>query len=180
MPTEDAYSSGHLVLSHFGTCMCSNVETNLSWTCLVSGLLNFEHPSELLFCLVLNAVSATWAILRRPILTPYQPLGLTSDLKLVRTPLNVYFTAFKSIFLSLYASITSYECHAWFHLNAASPSVRNTEQVNIIKKILSTVVCEPPTPHPLISRVSLLPLRYWGNWRYEIRTFTVLIYAPIL
>ena len=26
----DAYSSGHLVLSHFGTCMCSNVETNLS------------------------------------------------------------------------------------------------------------------------------------------------------
>ena len=30
--------------------MCSNVETNLSWTCLVSGLLNFEHPSVLLFC----------------------------------------------------------------------------------------------------------------------------------
>ena len=51
MPTEDAYSSGHLVLSHFGTCMCSNVETNLSRTCLVSGLLNFEHPSVLLFCL---------------------------------------------------------------------------------------------------------------------------------
>ena len=50
MPTGDAYSSGHLVLSHFGTCMCSNVETNLSWTCLVSGLLNFEHPSVLLFC----------------------------------------------------------------------------------------------------------------------------------
>ena len=50
MPTEDAYSSGHLVLSHSGTCMCSNVETNLSWTCLVSGLLNFEHPSVLLFC----------------------------------------------------------------------------------------------------------------------------------
>ena len=54
MPTEDAYSSGHLVLSHFGTCMCSNVETNLSWTCLVSGLLNFEHPSVLLFCFVYN------------------------------------------------------------------------------------------------------------------------------
>ena len=35
-----------------GTCMCSNVETNLSLTCLVSGLLNFEHPSVLLFCLV--------------------------------------------------------------------------------------------------------------------------------
>ena len=49
MPTEDAYSSGHLVLSHFGTCKCSNVETNISWTCLVSGLLSFEHPSVLLF-----------------------------------------------------------------------------------------------------------------------------------
>ena len=50
MPSGDAYSSGHLVLSHFGTCMCSNVETNLFWTCLVSGPLNFEHPSVLLFC----------------------------------------------------------------------------------------------------------------------------------
>ena len=27
MPTEDANSSGHLVLSHFWTCKCSNVET---------------------------------------------------------------------------------------------------------------------------------------------------------
>ena len=27
-------------------------ETNLSWTCLVSGPLNFEHPSVLLFCFV--------------------------------------------------------------------------------------------------------------------------------
>ena len=57
MPTGDAYSSGHLVLSHFGTCMCSNVETNLSWTCLVSGLLNFEHPSVLLFCLQIHVYS---------------------------------------------------------------------------------------------------------------------------
>ena len=40
---------------------------------------------------------------------------------------------FKSIFLSLYAPITSYECHSWFHLNAASPAARNTEQVNITK-----------------------------------------------
>ena len=56
-----------------------------------------------------------------------------SCLKLVRTPLNVYFTAFKSSFLSLYAHINSDECHAWFHLNAASPAVRNAEQVNITK-----------------------------------------------
>ena len=37
-------------------------------------------------------------------------------------------------FFSLYALITSDECHAWFHLNAASPTARNTEQVNITKK----------------------------------------------
>ena len=49
MPTGDADPSGHLVLSHFGTCKCSNVETNISWTCLVSGLLSFEHPSVPLF-----------------------------------------------------------------------------------------------------------------------------------
>ena len=54
-------------------------------------------------------------------------------LKLVRNPLNVYFAAFKSIFLFLYAPFTSYECHAWFHFNAASPAARTTEQVNITK-----------------------------------------------
>ena len=32
---------------------CSNVETNLSWTCLVAGLLGFEHLSVLLFCFML-------------------------------------------------------------------------------------------------------------------------------
>ena len=38
--------------------------------------------------------------------------GFSSRLKLVRTPLNVYLTAFKSSFLSLYAHINSDECHA--------------------------------------------------------------------
>ena len=36
---------------------------------------------------------------------------------------------------SLYPPITSGECHAWFHLNAASPAARNTKQV-ILTKIL--------------------------------------------
>ena len=66
----------------------------------------------------------------------YIALDADTALKLVRTPLNVYFTAFKSIFLSLYAPITSDECHAWFHSNAASPSARNTEQVNITKNLV--------------------------------------------
>ena len=50
MQTEHAYSSRHLVLSHFGTCISYNVETNFFGICLVSGLLSFEHPSVLLFC----------------------------------------------------------------------------------------------------------------------------------
>ena len=60
------YSSGHLVLSHIRTCnrtvtvhqfycilhcKCSNIETNLSWTCRVSGFLSFEYPAVLQFCL---------------------------------------------------------------------------------------------------------------------------------
>ena len=56
MPTEDAYSSGHLILSHFGTCKCSNVDTNVSWTCLVSGFLSFEHPLVLQFFLRLKKI----------------------------------------------------------------------------------------------------------------------------
>ena len=59
MPSEDAYSSGHLFLSQFGTCMCYNVGTNLSWACLVSGLLNFEHPSVLLFCFLASRFNLT-------------------------------------------------------------------------------------------------------------------------
>ena len=45
-----------------------------------------------------------------------------------------YFAAFKIIFLSFYAPITSDECYAWFHLNAASPAARYTEQDNVTKK----------------------------------------------
>ena len=65
-------------------------------------------------------------------------------LKLVRTPLNVYFTAFKSIFLSLFAPITSDECHAWFfERGQSSCEERGTSEH--YKKILSTVGFEPQT-----------------------------------
>ena len=57
--------------------------------------------------------------------------------KLVRTHLNVLLLRhFISNVLTIYAPITSDECHAWFHLNAVSPAGRNTEQVNITKKIV--------------------------------------------
>ena len=40
---------------------------------------------------------------------------------------------FLKLSFSLYAPITSDECPAWFHFNAASPAARNTEQVNKTK-----------------------------------------------
>ena len=37
MPTEDLYSSGHVFLHHFETCMCSQVATILlNWSCFRS------------------------------------------------------------------------------------------------------------------------------------------------
>ena len=36
----------------FGTCICSNVETILSWIVMCTDLLSIEHPSVLLFCLL--------------------------------------------------------------------------------------------------------------------------------
>ena len=44
--------------------------------------------------------------------------------------------SFLKISLSLYTPITSDECHAWFHLNAASPAERDTEQVIITKNLV--------------------------------------------
>ena len=60
-----------------------------------------------------------------------------------------YFAAFKIIFLSLYAPITSDGCHAWFHLNAARQAARNTEHVNMTKnhvhgRIQTTHTARPP------------------------------------
>ena len=50
MSTEDAYASGHLVMPHFGTCKCSNVETNLSWTCLGTDFPVSNIPRYFCFC----------------------------------------------------------------------------------------------------------------------------------
>ena len=63
--------------------VCSNVETNLSWTCLVSGLLNFEHPSVLLFCFLL------FIYLRATYILAF----------LCRIPFNPYFT---ELYISLF------------------------------------------------------------------------------
>ena len=52
-PTEDTYSSGHLVLSHFGACISSNVETILSWTCHVYGPFGFRTPFGTSFLLLI-------------------------------------------------------------------------------------------------------------------------------
>ena len=43
MPTDDAYSSGYRILSHFVACLCSTVVTNLRQTCFRT--FSFERPS---------------------------------------------------------------------------------------------------------------------------------------
>ena len=72
-------------------------------------------------------------------------------LKLVRTPLHVllrgHFLKYLSL-LSLYAPITSDECHTWFHLNAARPAERNTEQVNNTKHLIPCRIRTPNTVWP--------------------------------
>ena len=55
MPTEDAYSR-HLVLSQFGTLKWSYVKTNLSWTCLVSGLWVSNIPRFFCFACIFHAL----------------------------------------------------------------------------------------------------------------------------
>ena len=56
------YSSGHLVLSHFGICMCSNVETGLSWTCLVSDFWISNIPRYFSFALyMIVTIGGTYA-----------------------------------------------------------------------------------------------------------------------
>ena len=86
-------------------------------------------------------------------------------LKLVRTPLNVYFTAFKSSFLSL--SLCTYKlgwmsCLISFERCQSSCEERGTSEH--YKKFLSTVGFEPPTPAPLVfQRVHLTP-RQLTTW----------------
>ena len=87
-------SSAHLVLSHFWTCMCSNVETNLSWTCLVSGLLNFENPSVVRFCLV-----RLWLANRECLLiwTPYPVFLRQAYVQIVKISLSQDVLCFSNV-----------------------------------------------------------------------------------
>ena len=121
MPTEDAYSSGHLVLSHFGTCKCSNVETNISWTCLVSGLLSFEHPSVLLF--LLDIAIDPWSIWKH-ILSVCRSLLLAFLWQLKGTQWHIWVAIFYDMYLAtedllgstqgIQSSIISM-CHSLYH-----------------------------------------------------------------
>ena len=67
---------------------------------------------------------------------------IEGDLKLVRTPLNVYFTAFKSIFLSLCTYYLGWmSCLISFERCQSSCEERGTS--DHYKKFLSTVGFEP-------------------------------------
>ena len=49
-PTEDAYSSGHLVLAHLGLAFVLILRPFFPELVMSTVLLSFEHPSVLLFC----------------------------------------------------------------------------------------------------------------------------------
>ena len=50
LPTEDAYSSGHLVLSHLGLAFVLLLRPFFPELVMSTDLMSFEHPSVLLFC----------------------------------------------------------------------------------------------------------------------------------
>ena len=66
-PTEDAYSSGHLVMSHLGLAFVLMLRPFFPELIMSTDLLSFEHPSVLLFCLIIiktrgpkGHISCTW------------------------------------------------------------------------------------------------------------------------
>ena len=53
----------------------------------------------------------------------------------------IYFAnIFKIIFFSLYAPITSDECHAWFHMYAISPGAKTRNQVFKVFKMAAGLI----------------------------------------
>ena len=88
---------------------------------------------------------------------------------------SFYFAAiFKIIFFSLHAPITSDECHAWFHLNAASPAVSNTEQGNITKKIVHDKIRSTNTARPPVYNHSATTRLIWMK---ELNVHEMYIYT---
>ena len=59
MPTEYAYSSWLLVLSNFGTCICSNMDISF-FNLPFSGHVNLEHSYALLFYFNFTSSIATF------------------------------------------------------------------------------------------------------------------------
>ena len=91
-----------------------------------------------------------------------------------------FHVSFKVIFLSLslYAPITSDECHAWFHLNIASQAARNTEQMNITKnrvhgRIRTTNTARPPDYKSAV--ITTRPLLAW--YVKELNVYEIYIYT---
>ena len=86
---------------------------------------------------------------------------------------------FLKLSFSLCAPITSDECHAWFHLNAASRATRNTEQVKIIFKNL--VYGRIRTQHSTAYMLQAHRLNHAATtrliWRKELNVNLMYIYT---
>ena len=71
----------------------------------------------------------------------------TNSIKQPKLPFYYAAIFFSIYYLSLYASLTLNECHAWFYLYFVSPAARNARETKNTKmeKFLPTVGLEPAT-----------------------------------
>ena len=82
------------------------------------------------------------------------------------------------IFLSDYAPITSDECHARFHLNAASPAARNTEQVKITKNLAHGKIWTTNTVRSPCYKSTVITTRLQLAWyEKELNVHEIYIYT---
>ena len=82
--------------------------------------------------------------------------------------------------LSFYAPITSDECHAWFHLNAASPDARNTDLVNITKNLVHGRIWTTNTARPPDFKSTALTTRPPIAWyEMELNVREIYIYSSM-
>ena len=126
---------------------CNQVSNNVHATFHQQTRLNVEIADLIATCYLIDIfhLRRVWHYSRK-------------RLKLVRTPLNVYFMAFKSIFsLSLCTYYLGWmSCLISFERRQSSCEERGTSEN--YKKFLSTVGVEPPNTAPLVFQ--LVPLNH--------------------
>ena len=170
----------------FGTCICSNVETILSWTCHIYGPFEFRHfwtrPTEDAFSsghLVLSLLGLAFVLMLRPF---FPELVIYTDLLRFEHPSVLLFAFICWYSLKLYCRyLYTRPCminhiwglkqlwlqvngHAWFHLQRLRWPVRNGEGAKNSKwKYMSPAWFEPTPRQSTTGKLQRLrPLGHAG------------------